>query len=106
MQLIKRYDMFRWVESVEISKNKPKSLVADVSINPGNSLHDLRRTGRIFTVVDRGDPEADDFGTERIGNFDWIDRITQGLRHGTTLLIQRPAVCSDHAIGRGAFVAH
>ncbi len=49
----------------------------------------------------RGDPEADDFAAQAVGDIDGIDAVAERLGEGAALLVECPAGGGDHAVGRG-----
>ncbi len=104
LHLLERDRIFYGIKSIEISKNEAKR-VANVAIDSRHPLHDLRRARDIFAKVDRRDPHAHDFATERVRDLDRIDSVAERLRHGAALFVERPSAGCDHAIGSAAFVA-
>ena len=65
--------------------------VAQLAVDLGAALHEVFAGGHVFAEVDGGDPEADDFAAEAVGDVDGINAVAEGLGHGAALLVEGPA---------------
>ncbi len=89
------------VEIVEIAEQEAQG-VAQLAVVVADALHEVFAGGYVFAEVDGGDPEADDFAAEALGDLDRIDAVAEALGEGTALFVEGPAGGGDHFVGRGA----
>src|SRR5579883_1548891 len=96
-QVFIRHRMFGRVEAVQVAEQEAEG-VAQLAVVVRNALHEVFAGSNVFAEVHGCNPEADDFRAHTVGDIDRINAIAKRLRHGATLLVERPAGSSDHGV--------
>ncbi len=67
-----------WSEVVQVAEQEAER-VAQLAVVVADALHQVFAGGDVFAEVDGGDPEADDFSAEALGDVDGIDAVAEAL---------------------------
>src|SRR6266849_4725141 len=103
LELIVRKGVARGIEITKVAEREAKR-VADFSVGFAELRHYALAHLYVGLVFDGADPKAEEIGAPLFANFNGVERIAERFGHRAALLVERPAVGDDAAIGRS--VAH
>src|SRR6266481_7079052 len=99
LELIVRKRIARRIEISEVPEGEAKG-IANLAIGFAELGHHALAHFYVGLVFNGADPEADQVRAPLFADFDGVERVAERLGHGAALLVERPAVGDDAAIGR------
>ena len=97
-ELIFRKGVLRRIEITQVAEGETKG-IANLAIGFAELRHHALAHFYVSLVFDGADPKTEQVRTPLFADFDGVERVAERLGHGAALLVERPAVGNDAAVG-------